>query len=141
MYSKANHSLLLQNMPDAYAYHQIIRNELGKPVDYILLEANQSFGEMTGLNINSIIGKRVTEVLPGIETGSFDWIETFGEVATNVETITFEQYSGPLDRWYKVVAFSDKKGYFATIFQNITEKIKSEQNMRKIIEASEQFLK
>ena len=36
-------------------------------VDYIFLEVNADFEEMTGLKRDKVIGKKVTEVLLGIE--------------------------------------------------------------------------
>ena len=36
---------------------------------------------MTGLNRESVIGKKVTDVLPGIEKDPADWIGVYGKVA------------------------------------------------------------
>ncbi|MGM0653287.1 MAG: PAS domain S-box protein, partial [Bacillota bacterium] len=105
--------LLIKNLPDAFAYHKVLTDKDGKPVDYIFLEVNSAFEEMTGLKKEMITGKKVTEVLPGIEKSEFDWIGTYGRVALNGEPIRFESFSEPLSRWYDVSAYSDKPGYFA----------------------------
>ncbi len=66
--------LLVENMPDAFAYHQIVVDSDGNPVDYIFLGVNAAFETMTGLKKDDIIGKKVTEVLPGIADSDYDWI-------------------------------------------------------------------
>ena len=110
---------LIENMPLAFARHKIICNEKGTPIDYIFLKVNNSFEEMTSLEVDEIIGKKVTDVLEGVDYEN--WIKVFGEVALTKNNKSFEQYSKPLDRWYAVNVFSQKKGYFTTIFYDITE--------------------
>lgn len=110
----------LQYAPYAYAYHKVLLNNLGEPIDYIFLEINSAFEKMTGINKEAILGKRVTEVLPGIRTSSFDWVDFYGKVALNGERREFTQYSEPLGRWYKITAFAPLKEYFITYFQEIT---------------------
>ncbi len=117
---KDSYRFLIENLPDAFAYHQILLDDHGTPVDYTFLEINSAFEEMTGLKRKNIIGKKVTEVLPGIESDDFDWIGTYGKVALSGESIRFETFSEPLGRWYDVSAYSDKPGHFATVFHNTT---------------------
>ena len=47
---------------------------------------------MTGLRRDAIVGKRVREVLPGIEKDPANWIGTYGEVALQGRELRFEQY-------------------------------------------------
>ncbi len=115
------HSLLLQNMPDAYARHRIILDEHGSPVDYVFLDVNPSFERMMGLTRSDIIGKKVTEVWPRIEYYSFEWIPLYGKVTLTGETVRFEQYSEPLGRYYEVIAYSEGNRRFSTIFRDITD--------------------
>ena len=37
------HRLLLENLPDAFAYHRIITGSSGKPVEYVFLDVNPAF--------------------------------------------------------------------------------------------------
>ncbi len=123
--------LLIENLPDAFAYHQVVTAEDGTPVDYIFLEANAAFEEMTGLKREQIIGNKVTEVLPGIEKSEFDWIGTYGQVALSGETTCFESFSEPLGRWYEVGAYSEETGFFATVFRDISKQKQAEDDLRK----------
>ncbi len=86
------HRLLIESLPDAFAYYQIVNDSEDNPVDYIFLEVNRAFEQMTGLSRDEVIGKKVTEVYPGIENSDFDWISAYGKVALTGESIRFEQY-------------------------------------------------
>ena len=125
--SEADYELLFSNMSEGFAYHKMVTDEGGKPVDYVFLKANEAFERMTGLKREDIIGRRVTEVLPGIDRDKADWIGKYGKVALDGETIEFESYAETLGRWYSVSAYSPKKGYFATIFTDITERKRMEE--------------
>ena len=124
--------LLVENLPEGFAYHQLVFDEEGNPVDYIFLEANKAFENMTGLKRENIIGKRVTEVLPGIKDYSFDWIGTYGRIALSGETGFFEQYFEPLDRYYQVTAYGEENKYFTTIFTDITDKKLKEERTKEL---------
>jgi len=124
------HRLLIENLPIAFACHQIIADSSGKPVDYLFLDVNCAFEKMTGLSRDAVLGKKVTEVLPDIAHDSFDWIGTYGRVAQGGEDFCFEQYFKPLGRWFAVTAYSDEPGYFATIFHDITAQKNEEDTLR-----------
>ncbi|ATW25512.1 PAS domain S-box protein [Candidatus Formimonas warabiya] len=122
---------VLKQAPFGYAYHELLFNDRGQPEDYIFLDINHAFEEMTGLIGAEIIGKRVTQVLPGIRNGNFDWVDFYAKVALAGERREFTQYAEPLGRWYKVTAFSPEKGYFATLFQETTGEIAQIQELEK----------
>ncbi len=86
---------------------------------------------MTGLKRKDILGKKVTEVLPGIERAQFDWIDTYGQVALSGKATRFESFSEPLGRWYDVSAYSDQPGYFVTVFRDINKSKTTEQALIK----------
>jgi signal transduction histidine kinase/PAS domain-containing protein len=113
---------LFSNMAEGFAYHRIILNAQGKPCDYVFLEINDAFEKFLSLKSKDIIGKRVTEVLPGIEKDPVDWIGRYGRVALTGEPAHFESYSAVLKRWYSVSAFSPHRGFFGVTFTDITER-------------------
>lgn len=120
-------------MLDGFALHRIVLDSEGRPTDYVFLEANQAFQEFTGLHREAVIGKRVTEVLPGITESAFDWIGTYGRVALTGEPVAFEQYFEPLDRWYEVKAYCPERGYFAALFHDITERTRAERDRTSLL--------
>lgn len=124
-----NLSLAIKNLPYAYAKHRIVTDEHGNPTDYIFLEVNPAFEKMTSLVRKDIVGKKVSEVLPGIRKDSTDWIGIYGEVALNGKSISFEQFSEPLQRWYEVKAYREEDRCFTTVFFDNSQRKKIEQTL------------
>lgn len=114
-----------------YAYHRIVLDDKGIPVDYVFLEVNKAFENLTGLKRENILNKSIKETLPGIAEGDFDWIDFYGEVALKGLEKNFDQYSLPLDKWYRVQVYSPEKNHFATIFIDISDSKKTEEDLRK----------
>ncbi len=128
--SEEKYRSLFENMTAAFAYHEVVTDENNKPIDYKYVEANSAFEKLTSLKLDDLIGKNVTEVLPGIENDPADWIGRFGEVGLTGIPLSIEDYSEPLDRWYKVSGYSPKKGFFAVTFTDITNRKKTEEKLK-----------
>lgn len=111
---------LIDESPVGTALHKLIRNEHGQAVDYEFLYVNEAFEEQTGLKNEDINHKRVTEVLPDLEEGSFSWLRMYEELFGHGETVSFEQYSNPLKRWYRVTAKAFDDACFVTYIVDIT---------------------
>ncbi len=101
--------LIIENLPNGFANHQILTNSSGEPVDYVFLKVNRAFEEATGLEREKIIGQRVKEVIPEIQKDNFDWIGKFGKVALNGEVLKFQKFPITLQSYYEVMAYSEKK--------------------------------
>jgi PAS domain S-box-containing protein len=121
---------LFDNMINGFALHQIVMDEAGKPVDYIFREVNSAFEKLTGLKVADIQNKNVTQVMPGIEQDPADWIGVYGKVALTGEQLRFEQYAELLGKWYSVMVYSPKLYYFATVFEDITERKRADEALR-----------
>ncbi len=118
---------LFEKGPIGVAYHEMVYDSSGRPVDYRFLDANERYRELTGVDPR---GKTVTQAFPGIEADPFDWIRTYGRVARTGEQIRFEQYLQSNGRWYDVVAYQFKPDRFVTAFLDITERKQMEQSLR-----------
>lgn len=121
---------LFSNMSEGFAYHRIVLDAEGKPCDYVFLEVNEAFEELTGLKREDIIGRQATKILPGIKNDSTDWVGKYGQVALTGKPVQFVSYAEPLEKYYSVSAFSPHKGYFAVTFSDITERKKMERALR-----------
>ncbi|MGE0020893.1 MAG: PAS domain S-box protein [Draconibacterium sp.] len=140
--SQINFRALFEKGPIAVAYHQMIFDEKGEPVNYLFIDANKSYQELTGVNP---VGKLVTEAFPGIENDPFNWIGTFGKVAKTGSEIRFQQFLESNQRWYDCVGYQYKPDHFVAAFLEITEHKKaelallaSEQRFAHVIDATEQ---
>jgi len=122
---------LFENMEQGFALHKMIYDENGKAIDYEFILINNAFEKLTDISAKKCIGKTLLQVLPKSEP---IWIENYGKVAETGKPLQFNSFANELGHYYEVVAYSPKKGYFATIFTDITE-IKN--NEKKIISAKE----
>ncbi|SHE99619.1 MULTISPECIES: diguanylate cyclase [Caloramator] len=121
---------IIDKMQNAFAYHKIIYDEAKNPVDYEYIYVNKSFEELTGLKKQYVIGAKVTELIPNIKESSFNWIEYYAKIAENETEDHIEQYFDIWDRWYRIDVFSPEKGYFATLFNDITDIKKTTESLR-----------
>ena len=104
-----------------YAYHRVLLDDTGAPFDYEYIEVNPTFERLTGLKREELIGRTVRQAIPGIENAEFDWIRFFGSVAVHGGEQDFEQFSEPLQRWYRGHVYSTERLYFTAVFVDITE--------------------
>ncbi len=119
---------LFNNMTEGFALHEIITDETGRPCDYRFLDVNPAFERLTGLRRAEVAGRRVTEVLTGIEPF---WIETYGKVALAGEPVTFERYyPAPLNRWFEVMAYRPAPRQFAVVFLDISKRKQAGEALR-----------
>ncbi len=127
--SEEKYRLLFKHMVAGFSHHKVIFDENDKPIDYIFLEINDAFEELTGLKRENILNKKISKIMPDIMESEFDWISIYGELAKKGGEKRFEQYASPLDKWYSVTAYSREKGYFSTIFLDISERKRLVKNL------------
>ncbi len=121
---------LFDHMSSGFAYHKIITDKNNKVVDYVFLDVNKAFERHLGLKAADVIGKRVTQVLPGTESDPANWLEIYGEVAQTGKARNFEEYSRSVGRWFHIDVYSPQRGYFATTFEDITDRKKAEETLK-----------
>ncbi len=118
------HRMLFDHSLSAIAVHEIVPDASGRPADYIFLSANPAFETHTGLRAADIIGRRASDIFPGINHTPF--IKIYGEVVATGKPVSFEQYSAPLNRHYLINAYRLGANRFATVFFDITERKQAE---------------
>lgn len=128
--SEEFNTAIIEKMLNAFALHKIVIDDLGKPCDYEYIDVNPAFEAFTGLKKSDIIGKRYRELIPKSDIEKTDWVEIYGKVATAGEPISIESYTDAFDKWVVVNAYSPKRGYFITVFSDISEIKRSEIQLR-----------
>jgi PAS domain S-box-containing protein len=118
---------LFTRMSEGFAYHEVIYNAHHKAVDYKILEVNQGFENHTGISVKEAKGALASQLYG---TKSAPYLDVFSKVASSGEYKILEYYFPPLDRYFEISVFSSEPGYFATIFTNITQRKKTEQELR-----------
>jgi PAS domain S-box-containing protein len=118
---------LFENMLNGFAYCQMLF-EPDQPQDFIYLKVNSSFEALTGLK--DVAGKRVSEVIPGIQESDPELLETYGRVASTGNPERFETYVKALKMWFSISVYSPGKEYFVAVFDVITERKRVEKELR-----------
>ncbi len=129
--AEERYTQLFNRMIDGFALHELIRDDLGTPVDYRFLSVNPAFERLTGLVGKEVIGRTVREVIPAIEP---HWIETYGEVVTSGDPVHFTNRAEGIEKTFEVTAFKTAPNEFATIFVDITARTRAEMEQKKLEE-------
>ncbi len=116
-------------MSEGFSINEIIYDDDGKPVDIRYLDVNPAFEKHTGLKRTDIIGRTRMELFPNSEP---TWFEQYGNVLLTGEPTHFEEWLGYLDRCFDVYAFQTEPHRFAVMFNDITERKKSEMELKKL---------
>ncbi|MBF0408572.1 MAG: response regulator [Candidatus Riflebacteria bacterium] len=131
---KNHYQHLIQNAPFGYAYHRIILDDQGKPVDYEYTEINHAFELLTGFRAENVLHRRIKEIIPDIDKEKFDWINFYGNIALKAdkrEIIELERFIAVLNKWYRIQVHSSEKYYFSTIFFDISEEKKKSEELER----------
>jgi two-component system, cell cycle sensor histidine kinase and response regulator CckA len=118
--SEGRYRALFQNMAAGFAYHRIVFED-GVPTDAILLDANAAFARQAGVDPGAVLGRGILEAIPGFKEVAQSFFERYLEVARTGAPVQFEQLSPPTGRWYGISAYCPEPGHLATVFQDITE--------------------
>ena len=133
--SEERYRLMVTNTPNAVALHEMLFDPEGRPHDYRFLMVNPAFEQLTGLKIDRVLDKKVSEVLPGLNPF---WIKTYGHMVITGQPVNFERYEEILKRYFRVSAFKTKENQFTTIFSDITQlKDAEERRLETMVQALE----
>jgi PAS domain S-box-containing protein len=137
--SQAKYRSLFMNMEDSFSFNKIICDESGKPVDFEFLEVNEAYERTFNKSKEDLLGKRFSEVFEldyaDNQNRKIAWC---GEVALSGKSKVVPEYNlKGTESWYTLSLYSPEKGYFASIFTDITERRKAESELNRAKEAAE----
>jgi PAS domain S-box-containing protein len=91
---EARFRTVFETMIEACCIFEMIYDDLGKPVDWRILEANAGYERESGLK--DVAGKLASDVMPGTEPY---WLEAFARVVETGEPEQIENWHQPTLRW------------------------------------------
>jgi len=118
---------LFENMLNGFAYCRMLF-ENGKPQDFIYLAVNDAFESLTGLK--DVVGRKVSEVIPGIRESDPQLFEIYGRVAMTGQPEHFEMFVEALQMWFSISVYSPAHEHFVAVFDVITERKRAETALR-----------
>jgi PAS domain S-box-containing protein len=119
---------LYTSMNEGVAIHRILYDQAEKAVDYIIMDVNPSYEEILDLKRDDVIERKASEVYG---TDNPPYLDLYSSVVETGNPKSFETYFEPMNRYFNISVFSPKYGEFATIFEDITERKKTEDELRK----------
>jgi PAS domain S-box-containing protein len=129
--SEVKYRQLFEKMGAGFVLFEVVQDQNGTPVDLVVMEANNGFEKTTGLKSQDVVGKRLTQVLPGIEDDPADWIGKYGQIALTGQSRQFEQDSELLGAYYTIHAYQNRPQQCAVTFIDITDQKKAEIDLRR----------
>jgi PAS domain S-box-containing protein len=127
---------LYENMEEGVALHEMIYDESGNPVDYRILDVNHAFQKHTGILAREVIGQLASTAY-GISPPPY--LKRFVRVAESGKSSTFETFFKPMNRYFHVSVISPGPGRFATVFEDISNRKKREDDLREKNAEMERF--
>jgi PAS domain S-box-containing protein len=124
-------------MLNGFAYCRMIFDH-NQPQDFTYIEVNTAFETLTGLK--NVVGKRATEVIPGIRKADPGLFEIYGRVALTGIPERFEAYVEALGMWFAISVYSPAKEHFVALFDVITERKQAEEELKKHREHLEELV-
>jgi PAS domain S-box-containing protein/putative nucleotidyltransferase with HDIG domain len=125
--SEYRYRSLFENILNGFAYCKM-SFDMDRPVDFTYLEVNSAFETLTGLK--DVVGRNVSEIVPGIRERDPELFELYGRVALTGNPERLETYVEALKDWYLVSVYSPRREYFVAIFDVITERKQAEGKLR-----------
>ena len=132
--------LLLQRMLNAFVIMESIFNERGEFISCRFLYLNDACERITGLDRNRVTGRTVHEVWPDTEQA---WVEAYGRVAVTGVPSEFDLFHEETQKLYhcRVYRPGATKDRFCVIFEDITERRRAEDEVRRLNEGLVQRVK
>lgn len=118
---------LIASMNEGLALHKVVYDTANQAIDYEIIEVNTAFERQTGIS-NEVVKNKLASVVYNVSPAPY--LDQYAEVAQTGKPIQFETYFPPLDKHFDISVFSPEKGWFATIFSDITNRKKTDEKIQ-----------
>lgn len=111
-------SALFNGMAEMTVIHELTFDDKNQPVNYRIIDCNQAYTKITGIEPKNALGKLATEVY-GTEQAPY--LQEYATVCATGANLEYKTYFAPLDKHFLISAVSIGTGRFATITADITD--------------------
>jgi len=119
---------LFETMSEGVVLHELVYDDDGEAVDYRIHDVNPAFTAQVGIPRDAAVGALASELYGA---GEAPYLEIYAAVAASGEPTSFRTYFPPLDQHFEISVFSPRKGWFATVFLDITPLVQAQQALQR----------
>jgi signal transduction histidine kinase len=127
--SEEKYRSLYFSMNEGSTLDELIYDESKKPIDYRILDVNDTALSILGFRRDQILGKKASEVY---DMDITPYLNIFAQVIESGKPYRFENYYPHLKKYFTISIFSPFKGRFATLFTDITVQKKYEMEIESL---------
>ena len=118
---------VLEALPCAYIYGEILVNGHGEAEDYCVLEVNHAFSVITSTTRDKVIGKRIAGLFSLASVK--DDIAVFAGVALTGDPVEKEFLSPHFGIHFRVFCFAPREGFFVAMLTDLSREKKLESRL------------
>lgn len=126
--SEIKYNSLFSSMSEGVVLHEVVYDKNKIAYDYKIIEANKAFEDHTGIQMKKLTNSLASEFY---QISPAPYLDIYTRVAETGTATNFETYFSPLKKYFNISVFSPKKGWFATVFADITERKNAEEQLKK----------
>jgi PAS domain S-box-containing protein len=125
--SESKYRSLFENMREGVAIHDAVYGAQGTVIDYRITDVNPAFSSHTGLRRETVVGQLASAVY-GMPVAPY--VDLYSRVVATGQPTSFDTFFAPLNRHLSISAFSLGAGQFATVFSDVTERKRVDEQLR-----------
>ena len=120
---------LFEHAVNGFVLAKMIPDSTGDPIDFEFVDVNRAFERALNLGRGQILGKSARLFLPNIETMAL-W-QALKDVVRSGKAVQVQTYSNVYDKYFKLSVYAPIEGYVAVIFNDITQQVQAENDLRR----------
>ncbi len=131
--SKDEFYQLFIEMASGFAVCEMMYDEENNPVNFKYLSVNPAFERLLGIPAEKVVGKTSRDVFPDLEEC---WYERYEQVIKYEKPLFYIKHVKKGNKYFESVVYSSDKGRFAIIFNDVTQTIRSRNELDKLFNLS-----
>lgn len=125
--SEAKFRTLFEAMTEGVALHEVVYAPDGTATDYRIVAVNPAFERHTGIEAARARGQLGSALYMASPP---PYLENYEQVARTGEPRAFETFFPGLQKYFHIGVISPKRGSFATIFEDVTQRRRQQEELR-----------
>lgn len=135
--SETKFRTLFQSLTEGVAIHEMLYDADGKANDYKIIEVNPAFEKLLNISAAHAINCKASELYQASEA---PYLAEYEKVVQTGVPFIFNTYFQPMDKYFYISALSYKKGQFVTVFNDVTNIKRNEDDLKRKNEEMTKFI-